>query len=349
MQKNFFEQQNVAPRARPCVIPQITKVFGGANLSPFARARARDLEVQAGLTQRDLLCFIDGLNEAFLANPALQATSKIGMLVGFVPLLTAQAVGSGLQLAAGLGSAGVSVVRTKQYLKKANEVIFNPKGLLVRIVKTDKMLSLVGLQNSMVFSGEQYRVLVGDGGQSQSPLATRMAALGNSVMPLTFDELAAPADEDNWMKKWGAYSAQKAEKKQLEKLQKAEKKYKESDKKDKKDKKSRRDERKVDDAILDLQDSIGDIKQRMQFLDPRQPDQAKTGRELMRELRRLERKLTELEEDREDNMSQNSDKREKRQAKRDQKETKKVNKLQWIVILPADTRTGDEEHDLDSD
>lgn len=319
-------------------------------MSPFARARSRELEAQTGLTQGDLLCFIDGLNEVFLANPALQATNKIGMLVGFVPLATAQIVGSGLQVAAGLGSAGVSAVRTKQYLKKANEVIFNPKGLLVRVVKTDKMLSLVGVRDSRVFSGEQYRLLVGgDGSQSQSPLETRMAALGDRVMSLTFDELAAPADEDNWMKKWGAYSAQKKEKKQLEKLQKEERRYKKADKKEKKYKKSRRNERKVDHAVADLQDDIEDIKKRMQSLDPRQPDKSKTGRELLRELRSLERKLVELEEDRADNLSQNSDKREKRQAKRDQKEAKKVNKLHWIVILPADASTGDEEHDLDSD
>ncbi|CAI7654229.1 unnamed protein product [Penicillium crustosum] len=347
---HFVQQQPVARGAKLCVIPQITKVFGGANMSPFARARARELEAQTGLTQEDLLCFIDGLNEAFLANPALQATNKIAMLVGFVPLATAQIVGSGLQVATSLGSAGVSAVRTKQYLKKANEVIFNPKGLLVRVVKTDKMLSLVGVRDSRVFSAEQYRALVGrDESQSQSPLVTRMAALGDRVMSLSFDELAAPVDEDNWMKKWGAYSAQKAEKKQLEKLEKEERRYKKAGEKEKKDKKSRRNERKVENAVADLKDDIEDIKERMQCLNPRQPDESKTGRELLRKLRSLERKLAELEEDREDTLSQKSDKREKIQAKRDQKEAKKVNKLHWIVILPADTSTGDEEHDLDSD
>lgn len=313
-------------------------------MSPFARVRARDLEIQTGLTQVDLLCFIDGLNEAFLANPALQATNKIGMLVSFVPLVTAQIVGTGLQVAAGLGSAGVSAVRTKQYLQKANEVIFNPKGLLVRVVKTDKMLSLIGVRDSMVFSGEQFRVHIGgDESQSQSPLATRMAALGDRVISLTFDELAAPADEDNWMKKWGAHSAQKAEKKQLEKLQKEETRYKESDEK------SRQNELEVDTAVADLQGDIEYIKGRMESLNSRQLGESKTGRELLRELRSLETKLVELEEDREDKLSQNSDKRERRQAKREEKEAKRVNKLHWIVILPADASTGDEEHDLDSD
>lgn len=314
-------------------------------MSPFARARARDLEAQTGLTQVDLLCFIDGLNEAFLANPALQATNKIGMLVSFVPLVTAQIVGAGLQVAAGLGSAGVSAVRTKQHLKKANEVIFNPKGLLVRVVKTDKMLSLVGVRDSMVFSEEQFRVLVGgDESQSQSPLVTRMAALGDRVISLTFDELAAPADDEhNWMKKWGAYSAQQAEKKQLEKLQKEETRHKESDEK------SRQKELEVDNAVADLQGDIEYIKERMQSLNRRHLEESKTGRELLRELRSLERKLVELEDDRQDKLSQNSDERERRQAKRDQKEAKRVNKLHWIVILPADASTGDEEHDLDSD
>jgi hypothetical protein len=92
---------------------------------------------------------------------------------------------------------------------------------LVRVVRTDKMLSPVGVRDPKIFSGEQYRVLVGeDENQSQSPLATRMRALGDGMIPLSFDWLAAAVDEDNWMKKWGAYSAQKAEEKQLEKLEK---------------------------------------------------------------------------------------------------------------------------------
>ncbi|KAJ5872353.1 uncharacterized protein N7529_004706 [Penicillium soppii] len=319
-------------------------------MSPFARVRARDLELQTGLIQGDLLGFIEGLNEAFLANPALQATNKIGMLVGFVPLAVAQIVGGGLQVAAGLGSAGVSAVRTKQYLKKANEVIFKPKGLLVRVVKTDKMLALVGVRDPKIFSGEQYRVLVGrDGSESQSPLATRMAALGDQVMPLSFDTFASSVDEENWMKKWGAYSAQRAERKQLEKLQKQERRSNKSKREEKKDKKSRREERKVENAIAELQDDVDDIKCRMQSLDQKQQSQAKTKRDLERELRKLEKKLADLKENREYDLSQNSDEGAKRQARRDVKEVKKVNKLRWIVIMSANASMGDEEHDLDSD
>lgn len=301
------------------------------------------------MTQGDLLRFIDGLNEAFLANSALQATDKIGMLVGFVPSAAAQIVGGGLQVAAGLGSAGVSAMRTKQYLKKANEVIFNPRGLSVRVVKTEKILSLIGVQDSRIFSGEQYRALVGDGSEGQRPLENRMAALGDRVMPLSFNGLAATADEDNWMKKWGAYSAQKAEKKQLEKLGKEERRSKKSEKKGKPDKKSQRKERKIEDNIADLNDEIDDIKQQMQYSDPRHPDQAKKGRELQRRLRNLERKLDDLKEERQYDMSRKSDRGERSQAKKDEKAEKKINKLQWIVILPADVSTGDEEHDLESD
>lgn len=82
-----------------------------------------------------------------MANLALRATNAIGSPVGLVPLQTAQIVGGSLNLVAGLGSAGVSIVRTKQYMTKANETIFKPKGLHAQICKTEKMLDRIGLAN----------------------------------------------------------------------------------------------------------------------------------------------------------------------------------------------------------
>ncbi|KAJ5297881.1 hypothetical protein N7508_008130 [Penicillium antarcticum] len=336
-------------------------------MSPFARPRVQELETETGLSERELLNFIDGLNEAFMANPALQATSQVGMVVGFVPLATTQIIGSCLEAAAGLGSAGVSIVRTKQYLKKVNHITFGPRGLCARVVKTEKMLSLIGVGGA--FSSDQYSALVGrqssDGAdvsamsdprtdnpdqmltQMQSPLEKRMALLGDRVMRLSFDNVASPAEGDNWMKKWGAYSVQKAEQKQLKQLK--EKETKQSRKSEKVSRKAGRKGRKTDNEIADITDEIDDLQYQMQTLDLSQRKDIKTGRELRRDLRRLERKLAELEEDREYDLSRKSSKGHKKETRRNEKETKKINKLYWIVILTADQNPPGEEHDLESE
>lgn len=197
-------------------------------MSPFARARAADLEHQYNLPPTEMLAFIDGLNEAFLANPVLQATNMIGNVVGFVPSATAQIVGSSINLASGLGMAATSIFRTKQYMKKANEAIFSPRGLHAQICKTGKMLLQTGVRcDESVFVQGQYAAMGDDTRPenvrpeiaSRVHLVKRMNALGEEVMRLDF-EVGAPVDQSNWMKKLGAYSAQRAEQNQLKKLDK---------------------------------------------------------------------------------------------------------------------------------
>lgn len=197
-------------------------------MSPFARARAADLEHQYNLPPTEMLAFIDGLNEAFMANPVLQATSMIGNVVGFVPIATAQIVGSSINLASGLGMAATSIFRTKQYMKKANETVFSPRGLHVQICKTEKMLLQTGVRcDASVFALGQYAAMGDDARPenarpdiaSRAHLVKRMSALGEEVMRLDFD-VTAPVEQSNWMKKLGTYSAQRAEQNQLRKLDK---------------------------------------------------------------------------------------------------------------------------------
>ncbi|KAJ6047550.1 hypothetical protein N7460_003697 [Penicillium canescens] len=318
-------------------------------MSPFARPRVPELEPQTGLSERELLNFIDGLNEAFMANPALRATGQIGMMVGFVPLATTQIIGNSLEAAAGLAGAGVSAVRTKQ------------------VVKTEKMLSLIGVGGS--FSSDQYSALVGrhssdvgssTGGsgsriyspeqtvtQMQRPLEKRMALLGDRVMRLSFDNVASPAEANNWIKKWGTYSAQRAEQKQLQNLK--EKEEKQSRKSDKAARKAGRKGRRADDKIADIMDEIDDLQCQIQGLDLSRRKGEKTERELRRDLRRLERKLAELEEDKEYDISRKSSRVHRKETRRNEKETKKINKLYWVVILPVDQNPPDEERDLESE
>ncbi|OGE47784.1 hypothetical protein PENARI_c037G03450 [Penicillium arizonense] len=328
-QSSFFstnqsqhQSQPYSPKRsqRPCVIPQITTIFDGPNMSPFARPRVPELEPQTDLSERELLNFIDGLNEAFMANPALRATGQIGMMVGFVPLATTQIIGNSLEAAAGLAGAGVSAIRTKQYLKKGAP---SPQISIVLLLGGNLPMTI------------------------QSPLEKRMALLGDRVMRLSFDNVASPAEADNWIKKWGTYSAQKAEQKQLKNLK--EKEEKQSRKSDKAARKAGRKGRRADDEIADIMDEIDDLQYQIQGLDMSRGKDEKTERELRRDLRRLERKLAELEEDKEYDISRKCSRVHRKETRRNEKETKKINRLYWIVILPVDQNPPDEEHDLESE
>ncbi|KAJ6103102.1 hypothetical protein N7486_005529 [Penicillium sp. IBT 16267x] len=339
---------------KPCVIPQITKVFGGSYMSPFVRVRVPELEQQIPLSPSELLAFIDGLNEAFLGNPALQATNTVGTIIGLVPLGTAQMVGLGLNVGAGLATAGVSIARTKSYMKTANETIFKPKGLHVQIRKTDKMLSQIGMPNdSAVFARHQYRGLMDAQTPDENPIAQRMSVLGDRVMRLSFENVNAPVSPDNWVKKVGAFSAQRAEQKQLRKLGKKQAKMdKKCCKSDRKMGKIERKQEEIEDEIDDLKGEIDDIMVQIQSLGPAQRGNEKMRRELKKDLRDLKKDLRDAEEKYEDLVEKvdKRDRRDEKHGRRQVKEAQKVNKMLWIVILPdVGSYAGDDDWDSESD
>jgi hypothetical protein len=67
-------------RELPCVLlPQINhSLFGGKHSSPFVRAYTPALSTY-GIPESSFLAFLDGLNENFIANPALEIATHIGM------------------------------------------------------------------------------------------------------------------------------------------------------------------------------------------------------------------------------------------------------------------------------
>lgn len=144
-------------------------------------------------------------------------TNTIGTIVGFVPLQSTQILGASLNAAAGLGTAGLSIVRTKQFLKKANETIFRPKGLHTQICKTEKMLTQIGITGERaVFARGQVQAMIGSlraDEPSRNAIARRMEGLSDRVMGLSFEGVEAPVVPNSWMKKVGSFAAQRAEKK----------------------------------------------------------------------------------------------------------------------------------------
>lgn len=323
-------------------------------MSPFVRVRVPELEQQTPLSPSELTAFIDGLNEAFLGNPALQATNAVGSIVGLVPLGTAQMVGAGLNAGAGLATAGVSIARTKSYMKAANEKIFKPKGLHVQISKTDKMLSQIGMPNDgAVFARHQYRGIMDAQTPDDNPIAQRMTVLGDRVMRLSFENVDAPVSPDNWMKKVGSFAAQRAEQKQLRKLGKKQARMdRRCSKSDRKIGKIERKQEEIEDEIDDLRGEIDDLMVQIQSLGPEQRRNEKMHRELKKDLKDLRKDLRDAEEKYEDLMEKadKRDRRDEKHGRRQMKEAKKVNKMLWIVILPdVGSYAGDDDWDSDSD
>lgn len=309
-------------------------------MSPFVRTRAPELEQQYGLSSSELLVFIDGLNEAFMANPALQVTDAIGTIVGFVPLQTTQIVGASLNVAAGIGTAGVSIVRTKRYMKKANETIFKPKGLHAQICKTEQMLTQIGLGgDTVVFAKSQFQAMIGSA-QAQEPsgnaIARRMESLGDRVMKLSFDNIAAPVSPNNWAKKLGSFAAQHAEKNQLKELEKKQTKaHEKAAKAEQKFAKTEEKHGSDDGQMGDIMRDMEGVQNQIQYLDPTDRRYEKHLRELEREHRELERKLKRHDAQRSretERMEKNTRKRDAKNAKRDVKEAKKIKKIYWILI-----------------
>jgi chromosome segregation ATPase len=315
-------------------------VVGGEYMSPFVRTRAPELEQQYGLSSSELLAFIDGLNEAFMANPALQVTDAIGTIVGFVPLQTTQIVGASLNVAAGIGTAGVSIVRTKRYMKKANETIFKPKGLHAQICKTEQMLTQIGKEgDTVVFAKSQFQAMLGSA-QAQEPsgnaIARRMESLGDRVMKLSFDNIAAPVSPNNWAKKLGSYAAQHAEKKQLKELQKKQTKAQEKAAKAEQKLSKAADKHGSNDGEVEkIMRDMESVQNQIQYLDPTDRRYEKDLRGLQREYRELERNLRQLDAQRSrktERMEKSTRKRDAKNAKRDVKEAKKIRKIYWILI-----------------
>jgi hypothetical protein len=158
-----------------------------------------------------------------MATPALQAANQAGNIAGMAPSMIAQIVGVGVNVAAGIGSAVTTKVRTKKYLAKANEELFNPKGLHVQVCKTEKMLEYVGLNGldnvfsryKQAFEYTQMNAPMTQG--NNNPTMQRMHSLGNRVKTISFDGMEAATKPEGWMKRWGAHEAQKAEQKQSDK------------------------------------------------------------------------------------------------------------------------------------
>ncbi|THY95469.1 hypothetical protein D6C92_04384 [Aureobasidium pullulans] len=177
------------PQSPPCVLPQINHtLFGGKYNSPFVRAYSPSL-FPYGIPEASFLSSIDGLNETFITNPALESVTHVGMGLSAFGGPHGALIGKAVKFASKGASRTMSSKRSKVFLEEVNSDIhaawFESGG--------DDVNSFAMHQQ------EQTQVM-------------RMRALDGSVMPLTYHTTAAApaaANTDNWLKRMGEEQAAK--------------------------------------------------------------------------------------------------------------------------------------------
>ncbi|KZF24632.1 hypothetical protein L228DRAFT_266952 [Xylona heveae TC161] len=331
---------------RPCVVPQITKAFGGAFSSPFARCHAPELAAQ-GITQLEFLVFLDGLNEAFLGSPIFQATNLIGSAIGMVPLHSAQILSGSIGVASGLASAGVSYARTRAYMRASNYRFFGPRGLHATIMNTKKMMLAIGLpeaeerlqlpplDNLDQAQAQQQAMPASD------PRIRRILALGDRVMPLSFDvpQVVMP---DNVLKKIGAAHARKLEAKQNRKLEKD---------RSKKSEEQAKKVAKLDEEARDGDEEIAKVERERDKEERKYQEKlakyagdgykaekkrAELKEDYDKEMAKLDKDMSKALQDKESKVGKNMKDINKGMSKLEKKEHKMAQKVLWVVILKAE-------------
>lgn len=181
---------------------------------PFLRAYSPVLRAH-DINETDFLAFIDNLAVAQAGSPVFQAVNAAGMGLGFVPYHWAQAAGTGIQVAAGVGTAAVAAIRTKKFLAESNEQYFAPRGLKVTLKKDEEVASMVG------FPSNQRMLVPVDIGPN--PIITmrdrRMAALAPYIAPLTTN-VPPPTKQRNILDKIAAKQLEKTTEKKEKGLRK---------------------------------------------------------------------------------------------------------------------------------
>lgn len=286
----------------------------------------------------------------------------------------AQLAGGVVQILSVIGSAGVSIVRVKRYLKKATEEIFKPRGLCVRIMGTKKMMGAVGCENvdakgklALPAPGvlgdltpppaalPPYQGGAGDSDpgdrteevQVEDPRVRRLKALEGFIAPLEFEKEAAPTRGP--MDKYGGAPLRWLNKKQDAKLLKAATKSAEH---------RRKNTDVVEEEFLNCETEIRGIEERMAEIrvsakqelegETRQEGRDEVEARVESELAELEGRRTELEMGRDERVREVYKKGDKKLNKLAKKEEKIANRILWVVITRMDGDAGDDLVDVES-
>ncbi|KAL3473846.1 hypothetical protein BJX99DRAFT_190287 [Aspergillus californicus] len=236
--------------ASQLTIPEISKFLRGTFLSPFMRSYSPFL-ADAKISPEEFLGFIDGLNTVFIGHPVFQATGLVGGVLTIVPFHPVQLAGVGVQVISGLGTAAISYARTRAYIKAANQELFGPRGLRVKVITTKKMMAEVGVDDDRaqllsasipspvptkevtergIIQADQ-KIPLGKSGETAIPTTVYgststsldprlqwMQALGDKVAPLQIDGLPGRVKPDNFLNRMSGSFAARQEIRQMKRL-----------------------------------------------------------------------------------------------------------------------------------
>ncbi|VUC34891.1 unnamed protein product [Clonostachys rosea] len=126
--------------SKPIALPTVRSAQG----SPYIRGYPLEL-AKVGITRERFLSFLDHVNRVVADNPPLVAVGLIGSVVGLVPEPTTQLAGTVIELAANATNVALAEGRTELVLRKANNDIFHPVGLQVRVAKLEAVAKIAGM------------------------------------------------------------------------------------------------------------------------------------------------------------------------------------------------------------
>ncbi|KAK0195140.1 hypothetical protein F5146DRAFT_1024354 [Armillaria mellea] len=216
----------------PLCIPQIATKFD----SPFSRGYNDVLSEAVNIPQAELLAFIDGLNLAMTASPPLRVVDTAGMIIGLIPYHWTIIASVAMQTAAQTGMRVLSKTLTDRYLRAANQRIFKPRGLSVRLCTTNAMLQLISngggeppkisminkigrtagtvlLWLPIPFSSRIVRAIAdkpdkiapSEGPKKNLVLKRRLQAIEGLALPLELDDIPPPHKPEGMMDKMNEY------------------------------------------------------------------------------------------------------------------------------------------------
>jgi len=313
--------------------------FRGAFFSPFSRAYS-PLLAQNSISQEEILTFLDGLNEAFIAAPAFQVASHVGNVMSFVHAVPpVQWAGMGLAVGAGLASTATSWTRARAFVKTANKEMFSPNGLKCKVLKTKKMMVVVG-HGEEVLRLPPLEILDEEtAAESEDPRLRRIRALGDRVAPLKFDGLPDPEELDNGWKRMGSKSAQKKDAKMQKKLMKG--RVEGAEKFDEKTLEAEKEARKYDKELMKVererQKEVAKAEKKLSGKKGQDPEKrAEIEYELEKETRKLDKERNKVLREKAKKVGEKSQDADKELQKSEKKEHKVAQKIYWIVIDKAE-------------
>ena len=307
---------------------------------------------EANISVEDFVSFIDGLNEAFIASPILQATGLIGGIMSMVPVDVVQLTGFGVQVAAGIGSAALSYARTRAYVQTANRELFNPRGLHCSIMTTKKMTS----QLDMTPEAHERFISMQAGGnmplenddeinpQAQletgavDPRLQRLIALQDYVAPLETERLPERVAPTNPVQRMNAAFAARQEAKQIKKLNKERSKgsKKQRSKLEQAEKERQSGQKKVDELERKLTKLGEKTADKLHRKGADSEKRAEIEKEFRKEMRKLVKEVDKESRKRDKKVSEKTKEGAGEWEKVTKKERRIAHRIRWIVISPMD-------------